>query len=156
MADNVIDFSKFKNKYDIKYDEIFKDDPYIQYITTEIMIDKDYIVSTEGVQDFQSDMYMEPTGIVDVETFFMLIDDLQLQDKLPIISHIDSKMEALKKSKEYIEMKEKTEKEETPVKKSSAISQVIATLFIIFIFICTCIGLYTIIKWVLDLILKII
>ena len=156
MADNVIDFSKFKNKYDIEYDEIFKNDPYIQYITTEIMIDKDYIVSTEGVQDFQSDMYMEPTGIVDVETFFMLIDDLQLQDKLPIISHIDSKMEALKKSKEYIEMKEKTEKEETPVKKSSAISQVIATLFIIFIFICTCIGLYTIIKWVLDLILKII
>ena len=156
MADNVIDFSKFKNKFDIEYDEIFKDDPYIQYITTEIMIDKDYIVSTEGVKDFQSDMYMEPTGIVDVETFFMLIDDLQLQDKLPIISHIDSKMEALKKSKEYIEMKEKTEKEETPVKKSSAISQVIATLFIIFIFICTCIGLYTIIKWVLDLILKII
>lgn len=156
MADNVIDFSKFKNKYDIKYDEIFKDDPYIQYITTEIMIDKDYIVSTEGVQDFQTDMYMEPTGIVDVETFFMLIDDLQLQDKLPIISHIDGKMEALKKSKEYIEMKEKTEKEETPVKKSSAISQVIATLFIIFIFICTCVGLYTIIKWVLDLILKII
>ena len=156
MADNVIDFSKFKNKFDIEYDEIFKNDPYIQYITTEIMIDKDYIVSTEGVQDFQSDMYMEPTGIVDVETFFMLIDDLQLQDKLPIISHIDSKMEALKKSKEYIEMKEKTEKEETPVKKSSAISQVIATLFIIFIFICTCIGLYTIIKWVLDLILKII
>lgn len=156
MADNVIDFSKFKNKYDIKYDEIFKDDPYIQYITTEIMIDKDYIVSTEGVQDFQTDMYMEPTGIVDVETFFMLIDDLQLQDKLPIISHIDSKMEALKKSKEYMKMKEKTEKEETPVKKSSAISQVIATLFIIFIFICTCIGLYTIIKWVLDLILKII
>lgn len=156
MADNVIDFSKFKNKFDIEYDEIFKDDPYIQYITTEIMIDKDYIVSTEGVQDFQSDMYMEPTGIVDVETFFMLIDDLQLQDKLPIISHIDSKMEALKKSKEYIEMKEKTKKEETPVKKSSAISQVIATLFIIFIFICTCIGLYTIIKWVLDLILKII
>lgn len=156
MADNVIDFSKFKNKYDIEYDEIFKNDPYIQYITTEIMIDKDYIVSTEGVQDFQSDMYMEPTGIVDVETFFMLIDDLQLQDKLPIISHIDSKMEALKKSKEYIEMKEKTEKEETPVKKSSAISQVIATLFIIFIFICTCVGLYTIIKWVLDLILKII
>lgn len=156
MADNVIDFSKFKNKFDIEYDEIFKDDPYIQYITTEIMIDKDYIVSTEGVKDFQTDMYMEPTGIVDVETFFMLIDDLQLQDKLPIISHIDSKMEALKKSKEYIEMKEKTEKEETPVKKSSAISQVIATLFIIFIFICTCIGLYTIIKWVLDLILKII
>ena len=156
MADNVIDFSKFKNKFDIEYDEIFKNDPYIQYITTEIMIDKDYIVSTEGVKDFQSDMYMEPTGIVDVETFFMLIDDLQLQDKLPIISHIDSKMEALKKSKEYIEMKEKTEKEETPVKKSSAISQVIATLFIIFIFICTCIGLYTIIKWVLDLILKII
>lgn len=156
MADNVIDFSKFKNKYDIKYDEIFKDDPYIQYITTEIMIDKDYIVSTEGVQDFQTDMYMEPTGIVDVETFFMLIDDLQLQDKLPIISHIDNKMEALKKSKEYIEMKEKTEKEETPAKKSSAISQIIATLFIIFIFICTCIGLYTIIKWVLDLILKII
>lgn len=156
MADNVIDFSKFKNKYDIEYDDIFKNDPYIQYITTEIMIDKDYIVSTEGVQDFQSDMYMEPTGIVDVETFFMLIDDLQLQDKLPIISHIDSKMEALKKSKEYIEMKEKTEKEETPTKKSSAISQVIATLFIIFIFICTCVGLYTIIKWVLDLILKII
>ena len=156
MADNVIDFSKFKNKFDIEYDEIFKDDPYIQYITTEIMIDKDYIVSTEGVQDFQSDMYMEPTGIVDVETFFMLIDDLQLQDKLPIISHIDSKMEALKKSKEYVKMKEKTEKEETPVKKSSAISQIIATLFIIFIFICTCIGLYTIIKWVLDLILKII
>ena len=156
MADNVIDFSKFKNKFDIEYDEIFKDDPYIQYITTEIMIDKDYIVSTEGVQDFQTDMYMEPTGIVDVETFFMLIDDLQLQDKLPIISHIDNKMEALKKSKEYMKMKEKTEKEETPVKKSSAISQVIATLFIIFIFICTCIGLYTIIKWVLDLILKII
>lgn len=156
MADNVIDFSKFKNKFDIEYDEIFKDDPYIQYITTEIMIDKDYIVSTEGVQDFQSDMYMEPTGIVDVETFFMLIDDLQLQDKLPIISHIDNKMEALKKSKEYMKMKEKTEKEETPVKKSSAISQIIATLFIIFIFICTCIGLYTIIKWVLDLILKII
>ena len=156
MADNVIDFSKFKNKFDIEYDEIFKDDPYIQYITTEIMIDKDYIVSTEGVQDFQTDMYMEPTGIVDVETFFMLIDDLQLQDKLPIISHIDSKMEALKKSKEYVKMKEKTEKEETPVKKSSAISQIIATLFIIFIFICTCIGLYTIIKWVLDLILKII
>lgn len=156
MVDNVIDFSKFKNKFDIEYDDIFKNDPYIQYITTEIMIDKDYIVSTEGVQDFQSDMYMEPTGIVDVETFFMLIDDLQLQDKLPIISHIDSKMEALKKSKEYIEMKEKTEKEETPIKKSSAISQVIATLFIIFIFICTCVGLYTIIKWVLDLILKII
>lgn len=156
MADNVIDFSKFKNKFDIEYDEIFKDDPYIQYITTEIMIDKDYIVSTEGVKDFQSDMYMEPTGIVDVETFFMLIDDLQLQDKLPIISHIDNKMEALKKSKEYMKMKEKTEKEETPVKKSSAISQIIATLFIIFIFICTCIGLYTIIKWVLDLILKII
>ena len=156
MADNVIDFSKFKNKFDIEYDEIFKDDPYIQYITTEIMIDKDYIVSTEGVQDFQTDMYMEPTGIVDVETFFMLIDDLQLQDKLPIISHIDNKMEALKKSKEYMKMKEKTEKEETPVKKSSAISQIIATLFIIFIFICTCIGLYTIIKWVLDLILKII
>jgi len=156
MADNVIDFSKFKNKFDIEYDEIFKDDPYIQYITTEIMIDKDYIVSTEGVKDFQTDMYMEPTGIVDVETFFMLIDDLQLQDKLPIISHIDNKMEALKKSKEYMKMKEKTEKEETPVKKSSAISQVIATLFIIFIFICTCIGLYTIIKWVLDLILKII
>lgn len=156
MADNVIDFSKFKNKFDIEYDEIFKDDPYIQYITTEIMIDKDYIVSTEGVKDFQTDMYMEPTGIVDVETFFMLIDDLQLQDKLPIISHIDNKMEALKKSKEYMKMKEKTEKEETPVKKSSAISQIIATLFIIFIFICTCIGLYTIIKWVLDLILKII
>ena len=79
----IIEFKSATDKYLIEFDEFLKDDGYIKLTAINALDSLEFEISPEGVKEFQKTNELEVTGIIDIETFGLLIqvfERKQIQD----------------------------------------------------------------------------
>lgn len=93
----IIEFKSATDKYLIEFDEFLNDDGYIKLTAINALDSLEFEISPEGVKEFQKTNELEVTGIIDIETFGLLIQVFEPKQIQDILHHLDNKKPPKKK-----------------------------------------------------------